>query len=108
MAGPFTALFPQNSAFFNFDPQRLEFLLEPENIEALQSLLLYHVLPGATLTGTFPPGFSDTLLPGFMVAVSFTPDIMFDDSGVEQADVSASNGLFNVLDTVLDPFSGSK
>ena len=106
--GPFTALFPTNDAFYNVDPKILEFLLEPENILELQNFLLYHILPGATFTTAFTPGPSPTLLANFPVEVSFGPDIMFDDSNLQQSDVSASNGLFNVLDTVLDPLSKRK
>jgi len=95
---------PTNEAFMNFDPARLEFLLEPENIQELQGLLFYHVLPGQTLIGEFTAGPTNTLLPGFPVDVSFGPDIMFDDGSVEVPDVTASNGVFDVLDTLLDPF----
>lgn len=88
----------------NVDPARLEYLLEPENIQELQGLLFYHVLPGQTLISDFTAGPTDTLLPGFPVDVSFTPDIMFDEGGVEVPDVNALNGVYDVLDTLLDPF----
>ena len=90
------------------DPARLEFLLMPENIEELRGLLLYHVIPGETTTSEFTAGPTDTLLDDFPVEISFSPDIMFDDGSVEVADTAVCNGLFNILDTVLDPFQESK
>jgi len=107
-AGPFTALFPSNDSFMNVDPARLEFLLEPENIQELQDVLLYHVLPGLTLTDGFVSGPADTLLPLFPVQVSVDPNIMFDDGSVETPDVPGSNGIFNVIDALLDPSLESK
>jgi len=92
----------------NVDPARLEFLLEPENIQELQNVLFYHVLPGLTSTDEFVPGPADTLLPLFPVQVSVDPSIMFDDGSVETPDVPGSNGIFNVIDTLLDPFFESK
>jgi len=102
--GPFTVQLPTNEAFMAVDPIRLEFLLMPENIDELRDLLLYHVIPRDTLTSDFVAGPTGTLLEGFPVEISFSPSIMFDDGSVEQANLSACNGRFNILDTVLDPF----
>ena len=85
------------------DPKRLEFLSRPENIGELRQLLLYHILPGETLAADFASGPRDTLLPNFTVDISVDP-LMFDDASIIEPDTLASNGIFNIIDTVLDPF----
>ena len=117
--GPFTALFPSQrkcshflvswssnhcliEAFANADPVLINSLLDPANIGVLRSLLLYHVLPGETMTSAFTAGPTATLLSGETVNVGVSP-ISFDGSGVTDADNGACNGLYNVIDTVLDP-----
>ena len=102
-SGPFTTNLPSNDAFNAMDPQRLEFLSRPENIGELRQLILYHILPGETLEADFTSGPRDTLLPNFTVAVSINP-LMFNDASIIEPDNLASNGIFNVIDTVLDPF----
>ena len=89
------------------DPDRLDFLSQPENFMELLELVLYHVLPGETLTTNFSAGPFDTLLPNFQVQVSVDP-LLFDDSSVVDPDLLASNGVFNVVGKVLDPFVSSK
>jgi uncharacterized surface protein with fasciclin (FAS1) repeats len=42
--GPFTVFAPTNSAFEKLPVGTVETLLQPENIEQLQSILTYHVL----------------------------------------------------------------
>lgn len=102
-SGPFTSNLPSNDAFNAMDPERLEFLSRPENIDELRQLLLYHILPEETLSADFASGPRDTLLPNFTVDVSLDP-LMFDDAGIIAPDNIASNGIFNIIDTVLDPF----
>lgn len=102
-AGPFTANLPANEAFDALDPAYLEYLLDPANIDDLQDLLLYHILPGATLSGEFMSGPADTLLPGQTVEVGISP-LVFDDANVLTADIPACNGIINKIDTVLIPF----
>ena len=102
-AGPFTANLPVNEAFDALDPAYLEFLLNPANIDDLQDLLLYHILPGATLSDDFVSGPADTLLPGQTVEIGVSP-LVFDDAKVLTADIPACNGLINKIDTVLIPF----
>lgn len=79
--GPFTANLPQNEAFDALDPAYLQSLLDPANIDDLQDLLLYHVLPGATLSTEFTAGPTETLLPGETVDVGVSP-LTFDDADI--------------------------
>ena len=101
--GPFTALLPNNAAFDALDPDLVEFLLDPANQSELQDLLLYHILPGATLTTDFDDGPVETLLADNTVNVTTSP-IMFNDAGVVDNDIETCNGLIDVIDTVLNPF----
>lgn len=66
-------------------------------------MLLFHILPGETFTNEFTAGPNDTLLPNFPVEVSVDP-LMFDDADVVDPDTPASNGVLNIINTVLDPF----
>ena len=88
------------------DPERLAYLTRPENIGELRQLLLYHILPGVTRTEDFTAGPLDTLLANFPVNISVDP-LMLDDSSILDPDNPASNGLFNVIDAVLDPLASA-
>lgn len=102
-AGPFTALLPNNDAFADLDPAFLDFLLNPANQDTLQDLLLYHILPGSTMSTEFSQGPTDTLLMGQQVDVLLIP-LRFDNAGVVTTDIAACNGLIDIIDTVLLPF----
>jgi transforming growth factor-beta-induced protein len=102
-SGPFTALLPSNSAFDNLDPDYVTFLLDPDNQEDLQDLLLYHILPDATLTTEFTEGPAESLLPDYTVSVTLSP-IQFDGVNVVTPDITACNGYINILNAVLKPF----
>jgi Fasciclin domain len=93
---------PTNAAVQNLGAARLQFLSDPANIDELKNILLYHILPGKTLTKDLQPGFQDTLLTGQTVLIRLN-SVMFDNATVVTADNSACNGLFNVIDMVLDP-----
>jgi transforming growth factor-beta-induced protein len=101
--GPFTALLPNNAAFDALDPEFVMFLLDPANQSELQDFLLYHILPGSTLTRDFSAGPIETLLSGSTIDVTTSP-LMFNDAGVVTPDVEACNGYIDVIDTVLNPF----
>ena len=102
-AGPFTAQLPNNAAFEAFDPAYLEYLMDPANLDDLQDVLLYHILPGATTSTEFTSGPTETLLVGETVDVGVSP-LTFDEANVITADIPGCNGFINVVDTVLTPF----
>ena len=105
-SGPFTTNLPNNEAFQAMDPERLAYLSRPENIGELRQLVLYHILPGETRTEDFTAGPLDTLLANFPVNISVDP-LMLDDSSILDPDNPASNGLFNIIDAVLDPLASA-
>jgi uncharacterized surface protein with fasciclin (FAS1) repeats len=101
--GPFTAQFPDNEAFNSVDPEFADFLLDPANVEDLKNLLLFHLLPGATLSSDLPAGLADTLFPSNPVDIAQGP-LEFDGNGVITADIEACNGYINKISGVLNPF----
>ena len=101
--GPFTALIPTNTAFADLDEAFIEGLLDPANTDDLRNFLLYHMLPGATLTTEFTAGPAETLFADNTVDVSLDP-IQFNDANVITGDIVACNGYINIIDTVLNPF----
>jgi uncharacterized surface protein with fasciclin (FAS1) repeats len=101
--GQFTALFPTNAAFDELDPKYLESLLDLANIEELKNILLFHIIPGSQRTQGFSAGPIDTLLPGEQVDVRLGP-LQFDEANVLTPDISASNGLIDIINKVLLPF----
>jgi hypothetical protein len=99
-AGPFTVLAPSNAAF-NKNPELLQSLFNPRNIEAVQELLLYHIVPGFYLSDEFVTGPLQTLL-GEDVAVSLDP-LLFNNAGVIMPDILACNGVIQIIDDLLIP-----
>jgi hypothetical protein len=82
----------------------VDFLLLPENVEQLQSVLLYHVLAGAVPSSDIVPGPVLTLNGATVeLAVSDDGAITVNDANVAIADIAASNGIVHVIDRVLLP-----
>lgn len=100
--GPFTLMCPFNAAFDALDPALMQELLQPENLEKLQDLLLYHMLPGLWLSEDLEDGPLDTLLEGQTVDVTTVP-LMFNRARVIDADFLACNGALQIIDDVLVP-----
>lgn len=116
--GPFTVFAPVNKAFEVLPAGTVETLLKPENKEALQGVLTYHVVAGrysatdilkaikkgngtATFT-TVSGGKLQAMVKGDMVQLK-------DENGgtamVTIADVNQSNGVIHVIDSVVLPKS---
>jgi uncharacterized surface protein with fasciclin (FAS1) repeats len=98
-AGPFTVLIPNNDAIEKLDPAVINFLLDPANKEALEELLLYHLLPGAYFSSSLVEGPLITLQ-GDAVEVTLDP-FKFNNAEVIEPDIAACNGVIHILDEVL-------
>lgn len=102
--GPFTVFAPTDDAFAALPDGTVETLLKPENKEQLQAILTYHVLAGKVMSGDIA---GKTLTPqtvnGQTISVDATNGVKINDSNVVTADISASNGVIHVIDTVLLP-----
>jgi len=103
--GPFTAILPTNEAFAALDDTLLDQLLDPANMDDLRNFLLYHILPGATLTTELTAGRTETLFPGNTIDVEVDP-VQFNGADLITGDTVACNGYINTIGTVLNPFAG--
>ncbi|MBK8881413.1 MAG: fasciclin domain-containing protein [Bacteroidales bacterium] len=99
--GPFTVFAPSNAAFANLDAATLEALLADP--AALADLLKYHVVSGEKMSGSLASGAVSTLLSGKSINVTVSGGMVTlnGTSGVETADLDASNGVIHIIDEVL-------
>lgn len=102
----FTVFAPTDEAFGKLPAGALDKLMLPENKEKLRSLLLYHVVAGQMNASTLQDGDLKTMN-GEKVEIDLESDgkIEVEDSNVVNADQSASNGVYHVIDKVLIPES---
>ena len=115
--GPFTVFAPTNAAFGKLPAGTVESLVKPENKAALTKILTYHVVPGKhdfmSLSNAIKKNRGTTELATagggklkFMMNGAHNIVVM-DEKGqsanISTYDVYQSNGVINVLDTVLMP-----
>lgn len=100
--GPFTVFAPTDEAFAKLPKGTLESLLKDK--EALKKILLYHVVSGKVMASDVVKLKSATTLEGNNVKITINDgNVMINNAKVIKADVSASNGVIHVIDTVLIP-----
>ncbi|MEY4560824.1 MAG: hypothetical protein RLZZ618_101 [Pseudomonadota bacterium] len=115
--GPFTVFAPTNAAFAALPPGTVDGLLKPEAKASLTKVLTYHVVPGTydfgALQSAIKKGGGTAELPTasggklwFMQNGAHNIQLK-DESGrtanISTYDVYQSNGVINVIDTVLLP-----
>jgi uncharacterized surface protein with fasciclin (FAS1) repeats len=105
--GPFTVFAPTDEAFKKLPAGTIENLLKPENRAQLTKILTYHVVPGKVLAGDVRgKRTTATTVEGSTVAIDASGQaVKVDNATVRQADVTASNGVIHVIDTVIMPKS---
>ncbi len=114
--GPFTVFAPTNEAFAKLPAGTVEFLIKPENKEALTKILTYHVVAGrlttADLKKRIRAGGGKAMLKTVngesLTAMIHGGKVVLQDekggkSTVTIADVMQSNGVIQVVDAVLMP-----
>lgn len=102
--GPFTVFAPTDDAFAALPDGTVESLLEPENLEQLQAILTYHVVPGKIMAEDAMAADSATTVQGQDITITtMDGSVMIDDATVIQADIETSNGVIHVIDGVLMP-----
>jgi uncharacterized surface protein with fasciclin (FAS1) repeats len=115
--GPFTVFAPVNSAFAKLPAGTVETLLKPENHDMLVKILTYHVVPGRLSTEMLRKqiraGHGQAMLKtvsGGTLTLMMNGDdnIMIKDekgdvANLTIANVNQSNGVIQVIDTVLLP-----
>lgn len=102
--GPFTVFAPTDEAFAALPEGTVESLLLPENLETLQAVLTYHVIPGKVMSGDIAgQELSVATVEGSEVMVNATDGVMVDAANVVTADIETSNGVIHVIDAVILP-----
>jgi uncharacterized surface protein with fasciclin (FAS1) repeats len=82
----------------------VENLLKPENKEQLVAILTYHVVPGKVMAADVVKLKEAKTVNGKMVDIKTKGDaVMINDARVTATDISASNGVIHVIDTVILP-----
>ncbi len=117
--GPFTVFAPTNEAFAKLPKGTVESLLKPENKAKLTKILTYHVLPGAFSTAKIEADIKkmdgkasyktvegETLTFAMKGGKLWVMDDSGDTAQVTIPDVNQSNGVIQVIDTVLLPKMG--
>jgi uncharacterized surface protein with fasciclin (FAS1) repeats len=102
--GPFTVFAPTNEAFAKLPPGTVENLLKPENKEALKAILLYHVHAGAAVQAKDVKTMSLSTANGKPLNIVVKDGtVTVNDAKVIKTDVTASNGIIHLVDTVILP-----
>ena len=102
--GPFTVFAPNNDAFAKLPDGTVASLLEPENLETLQSILTYHVVSGSVLASDVVNLNRATTVNGEDVHISVrNGEVYVNESRVIATDIIGSNGVIHVIDGVLLP-----
>lgn len=99
--GPFTVFAPTDKAFAALPEGTVASLLQPENKAKLQSILKYHVVPGAVMSTDLIKFSNAKTLQGDKVDLS----LMVNNAKVIKADIKTSNGVIHVIDQVVLPGS---
>jgi uncharacterized surface protein with fasciclin (FAS1) repeats len=102
--GPFTVFAPTDDAFAKLPEGTLESLLKPENKAQLQSILTYHVLPGQYLAADVVKMDSAKTVNGQSFSIrNHDGSVMIDNAKIIKTDITASNGVIHVIDSVILP-----
>jgi uncharacterized surface protein with fasciclin (FAS1) repeats len=115
-AGPFTVFAPTNDAFAKLPAGTVDTLVKPENKATLTKILTYHVVAGKLSAKDIAAGIKagggkyelTTVEGGKLTATMSGKKIMLTDekggmATVTTANVFQSNGVIDVIDTVLMP-----
>ncbi|MFT4771877.1 MAG: putative surface protein with fasciclin (FAS1) repeats [Cryomorphaceae bacterium] len=114
--GPFTVFAPTNDAFAKLPKGTLDKLLEEDNKSQLQAILTYHVISGkldaAAVVGAIKKGNGKAVVATVqgeeLTAMLDGKNVVLMDAAGNKAivtatDLSGSNGVIHVIDTVLMP-----
>jgi uncharacterized surface protein with fasciclin (FAS1) repeats len=99
--GPFTVFAPTDAAFAKLPAGALDALVKDK--DKLAAVLTYHVVPGKVMAAQVKPGKVKTVQGASLNVSSQGGSVMVDDAKVTKTDISASNGVIHVIDTVILP-----
>ncbi len=98
----FTVFAPTDDAFGRLPEGTIESLYKPENRETLYDVLAYHVIGGSVTSDQLASGAVDSKN-GLPLQVDVGQQVTINDATVRTADITATNGVIHVIDTVLIP-----
>jgi uncharacterized surface protein with fasciclin (FAS1) repeats len=98
--GPFTVFAPTDEAFAKIPKADLDALLKDK--AKLTAVLTYHVVPGTVMAKDVKAGKVKTVQGG-EITVSTMGGVKVNDANVTKTDITASNGVIHVIDSVLMP-----
>ncbi|ANY84258.1 Nex18 symbiotically induced protein (plasmid) [Microvirga ossetica] len=103
-AGPFTVFAPTDAAFAKLPAGTVDNLLKPENKDKLTAILTYHVVPGRVMAADVGKVQEAKTVNGKMLMVSTKGGgVMINDAKVTATDITATNGVIHVIDSVILP-----
>ncbi len=98
--GPFTVFAPNDEAFGALPSGLVTCLLEPENSDALTSILTYHVIEGAVTSADLEDGMMPETLNGETLTIALGNDVTINEVvTVITPDVEATNGVIHIIDS---------
>ncbi|NEQ54851.1 MAG: fasciclin domain-containing protein [Leptolyngbya sp. SIO3F4] len=98
----FTVFAPTDDAFGRLPAGTIESLYKPENKEFLYDVLAYHVIGGSVTSDQLSSGDVDSKN-GLPLQVGVGQQVTINEATVRAADITATNGVIHVIDTVLIP-----
>jgi uncharacterized surface protein with fasciclin (FAS1) repeats len=98
--GPFTVFAPTDEAFAKVPKADLDALLADK--AKLTAVLTYHVVPGKVMAADVKAGKVKTVQ-GSELTVTTTGGVKVDSANVVKTDITASNGVIHVIDSVVIP-----
>ena len=103
-AGPFTVFAPTDAAFDKLPKGTVEDLLKPENKAKLTAILTYHVVAGRVMAAdVVKVKDAKTVQGGSLKVNTAGGKVMIDNATVVKTDITASNGVIHVIDSVVLP-----
>lgn len=99
--GPYTVFAPTNAAFAKVPAKTMDDLAKDP--AKLKAVLAYHLVPGKVMAADVKNGNTKTVN-GANVALSKAGEfVTIEDAMVQTADISATNGVVHIVDSVLIP-----
>ena len=101
--GPFTVFAPTDEAFAKLPAGTLDSLLKPENKQKLVEILTYHVVPGKVMAADVKSMQAKTVNGRNLAIAVGSGGVTVNGAKVVKTDVTASNGVIHVIDSVVLP-----
>lgn len=99
--GPFTVFAPTDEAFAKLPKEQLAALLKDK--EKLTAILTYHVVAGKVMAADVKPGAVKTVQGSSFMVKAADGKVMIDGATVVKTDITTSNGVIHVIDSVILP-----